>query len=259
MNELYEKEKQNKNKKENSPNTKNNKNLIEKVYIIDKNNLKGEEITNKINNKYNLPSFPSEKELLSYIESHDIPMKFLNKIIKEIFKYKNKEIIIKFLEKNKDKLTEKNLVFIFKKIKEFDKKIINEIIKYILNNISIDEKYFLELLKEEKIDLSKDIIFSMNDCLKDLKDNKNIIGLLELLKTLNLISLIKEIIEKAEYDNYEKNINDIYEENLNKRENKKELCEEEFNKDFNMDFINSMKIINSNPNKAYFIQENIII
>ena len=42
-------------------------------------------------------------------------------------------------------------------------------------------------------------------------------------------------------------------------ENKKDLCEEEFNKDFNMEFINSMKIINSNPNKAYYIQENIII
>ena len=186
-------------------------------------------------------------------------MKYLNKIIKEILKYKNKDIIIKFIKKNKDELTEKNLVLIFKKMKEFDKKIVYEIIKIILNNILIDEKYFLELLKEEKVDLNKDIIESMNTCLKGMKDCKNKISLIELMKALNLLSLIKEIIEKYEYDKYEKNLNDIYEEELNKRENKKELCEEEFNKDFNMDFINSMKVINSNPNKAYFIQEKIII
>ena len=259
MNELYEKEKQNKTKKENSPNIKNNKNLIEKVYIIDKNNFKGKKILNKINNEDNFPTFQNDKELSTYIESHDIPVKYLNKMIKEIFKNKNKDIIIKFIKKNKDKLTEKNLVLIFKKMKEFDKKIVNEIIKSILNSILIDEKYFLELLKEEKVDLNKDIIESMNSCLKEIKENKNIISLIELMKTLNLISLIKEIIEKDEYDKYEKNLNDIYEEELNQRENKKELCEEEFNKDFNMDFINSMKVINSNPNKAYFIQEKIII
>ena len=259
MNELYEKEKQNIIKKENSPNTKNNRNLIEKVYIIDKDKFKAEETSIRIKDKYAFPTFKNEKELTSYIESHDIPMKYLNKMIKEIFKYKNKDIIIKFIRKYKDKLTEKNLVLIFKKIKEFDKKIIDEIIKCVLDNILIDEKYFLELLKEEKIDLSKEIIESMNNCLKELKDNNNINELLQLIKTLNLLSLIKEIIEKDEYDKYEKIINDIYEEEINKREDKKELCEEEFNKDFNMDFINSMKIINSNPNKAYFIQENIII
>ena len=259
MNELYEKEKQNKAKKENSPNKKNIKNLIEKVYILDKNNFKGKELFNKINNEDNFPTFPNDKELSTYIESHDIPVKYLNKIIKEILKYKNKDIIIKFIKKNKDELTEKNLVLIFKKMKEFDKKIVYEIIKIILNNILIDEKYFLELLKEEKVDLNKDIIESMNSCLKGMKDCKNKISLIELMKALNLLSLIKEIIEKFEYDKYEKNLNDIYEEELNKRENKKELCEEEFNKDFNMDFINSMKVINSNPNKAYFIQEKIII
>ena len=89
-------------------------------------------------------------------------------------KNKNKNIIIKFIKKNKDELTEKNLVLIFKKMKEFDKKIVYEIIKIILNNILIDEKYFLELLKEEKVDLNKDIIESMNSCLKGMKDCKNI-------------------------------------------------------------------------------------
>ena len=128
-----------------------------------------------------------------------------------------------------------------------------------MNNILIDENYFLELLKEEKLDLNKEIIESMNICLKKLKDINNKIGLLELIKALNLKSLLKEVIEKDEYTKYENNINEIFCEEKKKRENKKEICEEEFNNDFNMDFINSMKIINSNPNKAYFIQENIII
>ena len=259
MNDLYQKEKQDKSNKGNSPNAKNNKNLIEKVYIIEKNNLKGLEIKKKISNSSNFPTFQNEKEILIYIEKENIPMKYLNKMIKEIFKYKNKDIIIKLIQKYKDKLTEKNLVLIFKKLNDFDKKNVNEIIENILKNISIDEKYFLELLKEEKIDLGKEIIESMNICLTKLKDINNKIGLLELIKTLNLISLIKEVIEKDEYNKYENNIDKIYEEELNKRENKKEICEEEFKNDFNMEFINSMKIINSNPNKAYFIQEKIII
>ena len=128
-----------------------------------------------------------------------------------------------------------------------------------MKNILIDQKYFLELLKEEKIELSKGIILSMNICLNNLDDIQNKMELLDLIKTLNLISLLKEIIEKDEYDKFEKNIDEIYGKEINKMENKKDLCEEEFNKDFNMEFINSMKIINSNPNKAYYIQENIII
>ena len=99
----------------------------------------------------------------------------------------------------------------------------------------------------------------MNKFLKNIDNVQNKKSLLELIKTLNLISLVKEIIPKDDFDKYEKNINDIYEKELNKRENKKDLCEDEFNKDFNIEFINSMKIINSNPNKAYYIQENIII
>ena len=259
MNDLYQKEKQDKSDKENSPNVKDFKKLIEKVYIIEKTNIKGLEIKKKINNSFNFPTFQNEKEILTYIEKENIPIKYLNKIIKEIFKYKNKDIIIKFIQKYKDKLTEKNLVLIFKKLNDFDKKNLNEIIENILKNISIDEKYFLELLKEEKIDLCKEIIESMNICLNKLKDINNKIGLLGLIKTLNLISLIKEVIEKDEYNKYENNIDKIYEEELLKRENKKEICEEEFKNDFNMEFINSMKIINSNPNKAYFIQEKIII
>ena len=259
MNDLYQKEKQDKSDKENSPNVKEFKKLIEKVYIIEKTNIKGLEIKKKINKSFNFPTFQNEKEILIYIEKENIPMKYLNKMIKEIFKYKNKDIIIKLIQKYKDKLTEKNLVLIFKKLNDFDKKNVNEIIENILKNISIDEKYFLELLKEEKIDLGKEIIESMNICLTKLKDINNKIGLLELIKTLNLISLIKEVIEKDEYNKYENNIDKIYEEELNKKENKKEICEEEFKNDFNMEFINSMKIINSNPNKAYFIQENIII
>ena len=259
MNELYQKEKQNKTENDSSPKIKDKKNLIEKMYIIDKNDIKDEGNLIKINNNNALPTFQNEKELISYIDKNDIQIKYINKIIKEIFKYKNNNTIIKFIEKNRNKLTEKNVLLILKNINQLSLKKIDDVIKSIFNNILIDENYFLELLKEEKIDLSKGIIESMNKFLKNIDNVQNKKSLLELIKTLNLISLVKEIIPKDDFDKYEKNINDIYEKELNKRENKKDLCEEEFNKDFNIEFINSMKIINSNPNKAYYIQENIII
>ena len=259
MNELYQKEKQNITKNDSSPKIKDKKSLIEKMYIIDKNDIKDEGNLIKINNNNALPTFQNEKELISYIDKNDIQIKYINKIIKEIFKYKNNNTIIKFIEKNRNKLTEKNVLLILKNINQLSLKKIDDVIKSIFNNILIDENYFLELLKEEKIDLSKGIIESMNKFLKNIDNVQNKKSLLELIKTLNLISLVKEIIPKDDFDKYEKNINDIYEKELNKRENKKDLCEEEFNKDFNIEFINSMKIINSNPNKAYYIQENIII
>ena len=257
MNELYQKEKKNKTENNSSPNIKDKKNLIEKIYIIDNDNIKDEGKMKKINNSIDLPTFKNEKELISYIEKNDIQIKNLNKIIKEIFKYKNNNTIIKFIEKNKNKLTEQNVLLILKNINESNLKKIDDIIKCILNNILIDEKYFLELLKEEKIELEKGIIESMNKFLNNKDSVQNKMSLLELVKTLNLISLIKEIISKDDYCRYEKDINEIYEKELNKIENKKDLCEDEFDKDFNNEFINSMKIINSNPNKAYYIQENI--
>ena len=259
MNELYQKEKQNKTENDSSPKIKDKKSLIEKMYIIDKNDIKDEGNLIKINNNNALPTFQNEKELISYIDKNDIQIKYINKIIKEIFKYKNNNTIIKFIEKNRNKLSEKNVLLILKNINQLSLIKIDDVIKSIFNNILIDENYFLELLKEEKIDLSKGIIESMNKFLKSIDNVQNKKSLLELIKTLNLISFVKEIIPKDDFDKYEKNINDIYEKELNKRENKKDLCEEEFNKDFNIEFINSMKIINSNPNKAYYIQENIII
>ena len=259
MNELYQKEKQNKTENDSSPKIKDKKSLIEKMYIIDKNDIKDEGSLIKVNNNNALPTFQNEKELISYIDKNDIAIKYINKIIKEIFKYKNNNTIIKFIEKNRNKLSEKNVLLILKNINQLSLIKIDDVIKSIFNNILIDENYFLELLKEEKIDLSKGIIESMNKFLKNIDNVQNKKSLLELIKTLNLISFVKEIIPKDDFDKYEKNINDIYEKELNKRENKKDLCEEEFNKDFNIEFINSMKIINSNPNKAYYIQENIII
>ena len=265
MKDLYDKEKENKKKGlKDSPNNK--KDLIEKIYIISHNKIsKEKEDNNKTNNnkEFSLPSFQSlnNKEILSYIENNNIPNKYLNKALKEIFKVCNKDnksnnnIFIKFIEKYKDNLSEINIIYIFKKINDLNnisnKKIINDIIKFILNNIQIDEKYFFELLKEENIYLNKNLIESINAC--NSRDK------ISLIKTLNLISLTKEIINQEEYNKYEEKLNKIYEEELNKRENKEKICEEEFNKDFNMEFINSMKIINSNSNKTYFIQETIKI
>jgi len=270
MEELYKKEKENKNRgSKDSPNIK--KDLIEKIYIIPSNKLEKEEkiISNNNKNKeFSIPSFQglNNKETVSYIEKTEIPSKYFNKVLKEIFKYnnnkdnKNNNILIKFMEKYKNELSEMNIIYIFKKINEFSNiKIINDIIKFIGNNIIIDENYFLELLKEEKIELNKNIIESINNCLNSLNNPQNKINFVKLAKTLNLISLVKEIIKQEEYNKYEDELNKIYEEELNVRENKEKICEEEFNKDFNTEFINSMKIINSNSNKTYFIQETIKI
>jgi hypothetical protein len=210
----------------------------------------------------------------SFLTNNNIPVKYLTKVLKEIFKIiisskqniknkskdtdKNIKLLLIFLEKNKDKMTEKHILYILKKIKDYNKNEISEIIKYIIMNINIDNKYFLELLKEDEIELNKNIIDSLNNYEYDI-NNKDKINFLNLMKTLNLISLLKEIINRKEYENFEEKINKEFEEILSQEENCKNLCDKEFNEDFNIEFINSMKIINSNPNKSYYIQEKLTI
>jgi hypothetical protein len=155
-------------------------------------------------------------------------------------------------------LTEKHILYIFKKIKEYNKINTDEIIKYIVQNIKIDDKYFLEILKEEEMTLNKNIIDGVNSSISVISDEDKR-NFLELVKSLNLISYVKQIITEEEYNNYEEKINKIFEESLNKQEKYTKICDKEFNEEFNTEFINSMKIINSNPNKAYFIQEKITI
>ena len=270
---------QNEKEKINSPQKKdnNNNNLIDKIYVISQKEIEDEQISSKKQNKNEFSSSLyeglNEKEMILFLENNSIPIKYLNKVIKEIFKCissstptknkkndkkKDSKLLLKFLEKNKDILTEKHIIYILKKIRDFTKNIIEEIVKYIIKNIKIDDKYFLELLKEEEIDLNKNIIEALNNCINDINDEDKI-SFINLIKTINLISLVKEIINKEEYNSYEEKVNIIFDELLNKKENCTELCDEEFNKDFNIEFINSMKIINSNPNKAYYIQEKITI
>lgn len=276
ISKTYQKEKENK-QKENSPQKKDTiKNLTDKIYILSSKDIELEnDLSNKKKEEFSSSLYEglNEKEMIIFLENNTIPIKYLKKVLKEIFKFlasytptKNKtnskkkelKLLLAFLEKNKNKLTEKHILYIFKKIKDFNKDNITEIIKYIIINIKFDDKYFLELLKEEEINLNKIIIDTLNNCINDInKEDK--INFINLVKTLNLISLVKEIINKQEYDNYEEKINKIFDEELNNKENCTELCDKEFNEDFNIEFINSMKIINSNPNKAYYIQEKIII
>ena len=272
---IYQKEKETK-PKDDSPQKKDLKNLTDKIYIITSKDVENNQAS-PIKKKQDFSTLYenlNEKDLLSFIENNNIPIKHLTKVLKVIFKIlstsatptKNKnstekkdlKLLLKFIDKNKNKLTEKHIVFIFKKIKDYNKDNIVEIIKYIIVNVKIDDKYFLEILKEEEFDLNKNLIDALNNCLNDINEEDKI-NFINLIKTLNLISLVKEIINKEEYDNYEDKINKVYDEELNKNEKYNELCEKEFNEDFNIEFINSMKIINSNPNKAYFIQEKIII
>ena len=246
---IYQKEKENKPKKD-TPQKNEIKNLADKIYIINQKEIEEEQTL----------STKKKEEFSNSL--YDIPIKYLLKVLKNIFKRcnikKDIKLLLVFLEKNKNKLTEKHILYIFKKIKDYNKNEIDKIIKYIIINIKFDDKYFLELLKEEEIELDKNIIDSLNNYLDDINDEDKM-SFLNLIKTLNLISLLKEILNKKEYDSYEQKINKAIEEILNKKENCTELCDKEFNEDFNIEFINSMKIINSNPNKAYYIQEKIII
>ena len=268
--DIYQKEKENI-PKNNSPQKKDIKNLTDQIYVINQEQI-GEEqsSSNKKSKEFSFSSFEGlkEKEMISFIENNNIPIKYLQKVLKEIFKClnssttKNKskdiKLLSKFLEKNKNKLTEKHILYIFKKIKEYNKNNIDEIIKYIVQNIKIDDKYFLEILKEEEMTLNKNIIDSFNSSISVISD-ENKRNFLELVKSLNLISYVKQTISEEEYNNYEEKINKIFEDFLNKQKEYIKICDKEFNEEFNIEFINSMKIINSNPNKAYFIQEKITI
>ena len=272
--EIYQKEKEDKPSKD-SPQKKDSKNLIDKIYIISQKEIEDGQIspiTKKKEFSQKLYEGLNEKELIEFLENNNIPINYITKVLKEIFKTsssstptKNKndkketKLILSFLEKNKNKITEKHILYIFKKIKDYNKSNIDEIIKYIMNNIKIDDKYFLELLKEEEIDLNQNIIDSLNNCINEEINEEDKFSFITLLKSLNLISGLKEIITKEEYDKYEEKINKLIEEILNKKENCTKICDKEFEQDFKIEFINSMKIINSNPNKAYYIQEKITI
>ena len=272
--EIYQKEKEDKPSKD-SPQKKDSKNLIDKIYIISQKEIEDGQIspiTKKKEFSQKLYEGLNEKELIEFLENNNIPINYITKVLKEIFKTsssstptKNKnnkkepKLILTFLEKNKNKITEKHILYIFKKIKDYNKNNIDEIIKYIINNIKIDDKYFLELLKEEEIDLNQNIIDSLNNCINEEINEEDKFSFITLLKSLNLISGLKEIITKEEYDKYEEKINKLIEETLNKKENCTKICDKEFEQDFKIEFINSMKIINSNPNKAYYIQEKITI
>ena len=272
---IYQNEKDSKSK-EDSPQKKDVKKLTDKIYILTSKDVENKQPspTNKKQEFSNLYEELNGKELLSFIENNSIPIRYLTKVLKSIFKTlsnsatptksknntkkKDLQILLTFIDKNKKKLTEKHILFILKKIKDFHKDNIDELIKYILVNIKIDDKYFMEILKEDDFDLNENIIDALNNCINILNEEDKL-NFINLLKSLNLIHLVKEIINKEKYDNFEDKINKIYDEEMNKKEKYTEICDKEFNEEFNIEFINSMKIINSNPNKAYYIQEKIKI
>ena len=272
---IYQKEKDSKSK-DYSPKKKDLKKLTDKIYILTSKDVENKQPspTNKKQEFSNLYEELNGKELLSFIENNSIPIRYLTKVLKSIFKTlsnsatptksknntkkKDLQILLTFIDKNKKKLTEKHILFILKKIKDFHKDNIDELIKYIIVNIKIDDKYFMEILKEDDFDLNENIIDALNNCINIINEEDKL-NFINLLKSLNLIHLVKEIINKEKYDNFEDKINKIYDEEMNKKEKYTEICDKEFNEEFNIEFINSMKIINSNPNKAYYIQEKIKI
>ena len=178
--------------------------------------------------------------MLSFIENNSIPIKYLTKVFKSIFKIlsnsttptksknstkkKDLQILLAFIDKNKKKLTEKHILFILKKIKDFHKDNIDELIKYILVNIKIDNNYFMEILKEDDFDLNENIIDALNNCINIINEEDKL-NFINLIKSLNLIYLLKEIINKEKYDKFEDTINKIYDEEMNKKEKYTEICD----------------------------------
>ena len=143
--EIYQKEKEDKPSKD-SPQKKDSKNLIDKIYIISQKEIEDGQIspiTKKKEFSQKLYEGLNEKELIEFLENNNIPINYITKVLKEIFKTsssstptKNKndkketKLILSFLEKNKNKITEKHILYIFKKIKDYNKNNIDEIIKY---------------------------------------------------------------------------------------------------------------------------------
>ena len=144
--------------------------MTDKIYIINQKEIEDKQTSSTKKKKEfsnSLYEDLNDNEMISFLESNEIPLKYLLKVLKNIFKRlvpstpKKKEksnkkkdikLLLVFLEKNKNKLTEKHILYIFKKIKDYNKNEIDKIIKYIIINIKIDDKYFLELLKEEEIE-----------------------------------------------------------------------------------------------------------
>ena len=274
---IYEKEKDNElNKKEKGK--KDIKDLTDKIYIINNSQIP-DESKPPIKIQQNEIKYDGldEKQMKSFLENTNIPQKHLNLVIKEIIKLNSipsssakkgktaskekknnneSKLLLLFLSKNESKIDERNIIYILKKIKIYNQESIDEIMKYIIINIKIDSSYFLDLIKEEEKIINKQILDSFNKMINNINDD-NKKDYLNLVKTLNLTGLLQEIINKEEYDIYENNINKIFDEYLNIEEKCSKVIDKEFNEDFNLDFINSMKLINSNNNKTYVIQEKI--
>lgn len=290
LEDIYTKEQSLQSKKEDSKvNSIKNSDIkegLDKIFIISSKQLHEEE--NKIsensksvnNKKFSSELFEDldEEDFIKFLETNIIPINFLNQVIKEVFKINknkknkrlNKKVLLLFIEKNKEKLTEKNIVLIIKKINKItntdkekeeneEKNIklneLNEIMKYIMINIIIDENYFLELIKDEDICLNKNIL---NTFIENINDDKIKECWIKLGKTLNLIDLLKLKITMEEYKKNEKKLNQKIKELLNKEE--KIIInsyDKEINKEINLDCIQSLKY--SNSNKENYIEEKINI
>ena len=253
---------------------------VDKIYILSSSFLDNNTSNKKTKNERK-SSFSSlweglnENEILNFLKETKITSNHINKIIKKIFKNiintssskkkgKNKEnmdfsLLMQFLEKNREKVTEKNIILIFEKIKEIDGN--DDIISFIIGNINVDEKYFLLIMKDEQIEFDKKLLEKLNTIIsKNNFESSYLENWINLTKTLNLINYVKLVINKEEYEAFEDKINEKHSQLLDKMQNEinKDIQNEEGEKK-DSEFIKSLKMINSNLNKSYYIEEKIII
>ena len=91
ISKAYQNEKENKSK-ENSPQKNDIKNLTDKIYVLTSKDIDIEDDKNLSNNKKeefssSLYEGLNEKEMITFLENKNIPIKYLKKVLKEIFKF----------------------------------------------------------------------------------------------------------------------------------------------------------------------------
>ena len=253
----------------------------DKIYILHSNLLSNNIPNKKVKNeqKYSFSTSLceglNEDEMFNFIKNTKIPSNYINKIIKKIFKAivntssskkkgKKQEnidfsLLMQFLETNKEKFTEKNIILIFEKIKEYN--VNDDIISFIIANINVDEKYFLSIIKKENIEFDKNLLKKLNNIISENNfESPYLSNWVNLIKTLNLIYYVKLIITKEEYEEFEEKINEKQSQFLDKMQSEmKNDAQNEEGENKDDEFIKSLKMINSNLNKSYYIEEKIII
>lgn len=216
----------------------NNLTVDEMIHIINT----SESQKNMFFNKEMYKTFSPDK-FNDLIKQCEIPSKYLKKIIKYIISKKanQEKILMNFIHINVSSFTEDIIIYIIKHTKQFSS--YNSFIKQIIENVSVDIDYFLQLVKEDESNiLEQNEIKSVVECYINKVETSEY-GWDKLLKSLLLFSLLKKIISNDYYDN---TIKEIKQKKIHKES-------DDYIKDIDINLINKIS------NNRSIIREQIII